>query len=642
MMDPRQALTDALVRPIAGGGGLEAEVRGEIMERLAHARPAAADDTPGEMLARLEARERRPVGQCRWAVALLALLALGLAWRCVATWTEVGRLGVSCPLPLPGRFVPLDERVGSHLDAATRAFLVANLTHGSPARVAEDFPPDPAAAAEHVAAHFYRRGVQAFEPGAILSHGRRVDPGNALWGLMEMQGRDEPRSWGSAGIPTTSLRRPEFRAVMALMREAAAEPEYRDWTVERTRERLALLPPVRTLADQVERRDFAIHQRSPFGKTPPALHPMWAAGARAMARDGDREGLRTWLVAWKRVFRVSMLDQPRDLAWGLPVARVIGELHRAARELGMDVEREEILRVRRALEVSGGQSEIVPRIVAQGAFALPREAMEQARRAELAVLERLVVTGAAAVFGLLALLAAFEGWRRPARVCTLAAGVMKCIHARDFLVIYLGAGLLPVAWLVGVTRFSPWSMRDAPAPAAEWLVAVVQVAAAATMALCLAVQVAKSRIGRRCGALALRSGPYWPGWVAAFWAAAMVPAAVWIRPGALPQAAWVGPLWAAMALPWLWLVWVAGAWFLRPVAAALDSAVAGRVLFPVMILVAATWGLALPLPLAIQERRAVARDPVGTVDAWGLLPPDAARHREIQAALRKAADWGDP
>ena len=102
MLEARQRLIDLATRPLAGNQAASDLAQGELMDRLAHGRPADIDDSLGVATRRLERKSAPPA----WRTALgfaaaLALLGAILSPLLRAAWQEMKELN-----PLYGFFSP--------------------------------------------------------------------------------------------------------------------------------------------------------------------------------------------------------------------------------------------------------------------------------------------------------------------------------------------------------------------------------------------------------------------------------------------------------------------------------------------------------------------------------------------------------
>jgi hypothetical protein len=635
MLEARQRLIDLATRPLAGNQAASDLAQGELMDRLAHARPADVDDSLGVATRRLERKSAPPA----WRIALgfaaaLALLGAILSPLLRAAWEEMKELN-----PLYRFFSPhyshlesWEQRITAGLDADQRLFLLAN-TNGVGQELqaawmkaaAKRLPEDPGEFEEFLTTAWTSRSggdlLYGRTNSELLEHGRRIDPGNGLWDLTvaEMKCRTALKGWPSVKF----LNRPDYESAWIGIGRAAASPRFESHIPERTLRRLEMLAPATDLASMVSRKEFASRQRSSALEIEPIA--LWLGRAAELESDGDREQLAQWFAAWENLTHrrlESGLIQPGGFN---RISAVAYRFVKPATSLGMTEEAARMDRWEKSVTtiatrpgaVSGGPRRHAS-IIATGSINLPASdaELEPGRRAEFAVADRFFALVVACLFTLLGLFAALESWRRPLEIRGLAGGLFPLLRPVDFAWL-AGLGLaLPFAWHVVIVRFTPLGCRDFALTEWDMIPSLAQAGGSFLFATCLLVQTARWRISRRAGFLALRPPGLGTGWLMAFVAALFVAVIGGVRELPKWQEEFLVYGSAVAGIPLLWLLWRGGAIAFGPRAASLGGVLTCRLLFP-FFLIAAGGLLALMPLLKIEERRWVARDTVGGTDPAG-------------------------
>lgn len=632
MLEPRQRFIDLATRPLAGNPADHALAQGELMDRLAHARPEDGDDLLEQATRRLEEKPPRPA----WRSVLgffgtLALAAALLLPVLHAAWQEMKELN---PLYY---LIPVDrdhhdeweERLTAGLDAEQRRFLILN-TNGIGRETQADWilqarkslPEDPAEFEELILA----LGSNSLVGDLVTGHGEKIDPGNAVWALSAAMQEGRTSLSGSAAPGYTRIgQRSGYERTWKLLGQTLSQPRLESHIPGRTARRLEMLPAVVDLRTMVNRQHFAARQRHLSDDS--GLVLTWVARAEELAKAGDREALKAWIASWEK-FTILQLQPGQSAFHGGGFAyrtpTIAKSLAAHANSLGLT---DESARMERWTKTSEA---ILTRIMSHSAsrryamtvsgsrefFIADDAEFEPGRRAEFALADRYFALLGACGFTLLAFFAALEVWRRPGEIRGMALGLSPLLQRADFGWL-AGLGIaVPLAWHVLVTRFTPLACRDFALTEWDMIPALSQAGGSVLLSACLLLQTARWRIARRGGFLALRPPVLWPGWAAAAVAALFVPSLGVVRYLTRWEEEFLLLGSTAAGLPLLWLLWRGGAIAFGPRAASLGGVLTCRLLFPAFLAMAGVLLTSMPL-LKSEERRWVARDAVGGTDPAG-------------------------
>jgi hypothetical protein len=651
--DSRDHFIELALRPLAGNPPAEDLARGELMERLNHARPAATDDSLESATQRLiSAGAPRRAGL--WAFLALLVSVAVLAAVAVASWRELVRLDVLYRiLPWhPDHSAAVEAELAKGRDADQQLFLFANCSvMGAEVReawrdrCAIALPDDPAWLEEYAAgARMEDRVVRE----KVLAQARRIDPGNGWWDLWEASlslGRsrfnylDSRPPGGRRGglhgpaLPPTAVTDEAFHEAVAWFERAASAPRLETRIPARTAERLALLGPAEDLAGLAERRFFAFCQQR-FHSNTSRWAELWLARARLLEQSNDRDGLQRWFGTVERLMGRLLTEVD---GWGpfeihsLLLTRHASQFRDILIAQGLNDEADRLSGwIRAAHKYQSGFSSRAAldqaiRKVATcddgfwcyggvSGFVTDAE-LEPGRRAEHAMADRMLALSAAILFGLFAVLAGIEGWRRPLPVRGLASGLWPMLRPADFAWVG-GLGIaLPALWHGAVTGGTPLGGRDLTIRVWEMKPLALQAAGSFLFASCLLVQSARWRLAKRGGFLGFRP-VLWPGWVMAAVAALFVPATGAVHYLPKWQEEYLNFGSAAAGLPLLWLLWRAFALILGPRGAALPGVLVCRMLVPAFLAAAAVLLAVTPL-LKREEVKWITRTTLGVPDPAG-------------------------
>lgn len=637
MLEARQRLIDLATRPLAGNQAASDLAQGELMDRLAHARPADGDDLLEDSTRRLEEKSARPA----WQTALGFAAALALSGAILfpvlrSAWQEVKELN-----PLYGFFrvhythsESWEQRITAGLDAEQRLFLLAN-TNGIGHELqtnwmkaaAKQLPEDPGEFEEFlngaIANSRYRASpgdpIHGRSTSELLDHAGTIDAGNGLWHLAmaEKESLAAVKGWPRPGHFRIT-HRPGYERAWQGIERAAGSPRLESHIPARTLRRLEMLAPATDLASMVSRKQFASRQRIVNPDSQLAL--LWVTRASELESDGDREQLAEWFKAWETLTlrRLQTGSLTNGTLLNMPqMAEISQQFSRFATSLGMTGEAARMDRWTKAVTAiavrpRGGGGPLRHATVAGPRIVYPASdaELEPGRRAEFAVADRFLALAAACLFTLLALFAALESWRRPREIRGLAGGLFPLLRPVDFAWL-AGLGLvIPLAWHVLITRFTPLGCREFGLIEWDMIPTLAQAGGSFLFATCMLVQTARWRIARRAGFLALRPPRLGTGWLMALVAALFVAVIGGVRELPKWQEEFLLYGSAVAGIPLLGLLWRGGAIAFGPRAASLGGVLICRLLFPLFLLAAGGLIAAMPF-MKMEERYWVARDTVG-------------------------------
>jgi len=645
MLEPRLRFMDLATRPLAEKGAAEDLARGEMMDRLAHASPAAGDDTLESATARLE--QHPPGGVWKKAatgfVAVL-LLCVVVTLAFASGYREMKRLngggGIFGRLD-PDALRGWEERLAKHVDAGQKMFLLGN-TQGLIDEEVNQWlqerflhPPDDPAEFEEIFIGSRRHGTSL--PDRYREHGKRIDPGNGLWALIDAASSASSFSSGSrsrSAHPPSSPPTPEYLKARDLLEEAVNSPRIETYGPRRTAERLRLLGPAEDLAGIAERSSFFIRQKR-WGVFGGNVGEIWHERARELASLNDIEGFRKWTASWDRLAMDSLRPSPDRSKAPYPTyviprtAKTFRQeavkLHLADVEARMQKWEDEIEAASRPAASAPGVDTRLRAGVFTGASyfsgignLVTLEELEPGLKTEHAVTDRFSALVGATLFAVLAVLAFLEGWRRALPVRGLGQGLLPLFRPIDYAWV-TGLGIvLPLLWYIVLMRFTPLGCRDLSFVLGDAIPLFGRLGAALLFSFCMLLQTARWRMAKRGGFIGLRPPALWPGWLVASLAALFIPATGLVRYWPALDEEYLACACAVLGVPLLWLLWRAGSLAFGPRNAALSGILLCRFLLPVLLLASAVLLGLMPL-LKLEEKKWVARDKCSGPDpsGWG-------------------------
>ncbi|WP_367870848.1 hypothetical protein [Luteolibacter sp. Populi] len=637
------------------------------MDRLAHARPAVGDDTLAEATARLQKVRFPKFGLL--AIGGLCLLAAVLVPVVKNAKLELVRLN-----PVHRSFRTtwgfeqrFEQRIAAGLDKEQRLFLLANTRVSEDAGVLRwlESPDDEAypELREEALAVLQEGHSKKLLPTLQLRAGQATD--NGLWPLLEARNwsRDSAGRMPGGGVLQVRIFKPgNFRKSVSLLEEAAAKPVIESELPAHTLRRLGMLGEIETIADQAEQRHFLQLQRNlaSFDQGRNRLQEIWVARGEELAKSRDKEGWKKWTQGWLRLSTTPVLwnDLNEALSELGNIGKTIECFRAQALALGLS---DEVARMDRLKKVSDSSAPpptgppplsvsgpvrypssiaaglVRPRTHAARPGTVPEEDFKAGRLAEHALADRLLALAAALLFGVMALLAMLEGWRRLPAQRGLAAGLVPLFRRVDFAWIGSLGILLPLAWHVVIVRFTPLGCRDYALLHWDLMLALQQAGGSSLFACCMLLQSARWRIAKRAGILGMRPARLWDGWIMAGIAACFVPVIGCVRYLTLRQEEFMVLGTAAAGFPLLWWVWRVIMAACQPQASSLGGVLVSRLLLP-LFTAAAALCLLLMIPLHAEEKRWVREDKLGGADPAGstLQAVDAAAFAKVRQDLQAA------
>jgi hypothetical protein len=634
MPEPRFHFIELALRNLQPGTPARELARGELMDRLAHAAPAAVDDTLEEATARLERRAPKPIQQAALVLGGLLVLLAALVPLWHDAYSELKQLNPHYGFLGHGarHQREMEERLSKGMNSEQRLFLFANTRSADIPELADwqqsferEMPSDPAWLEEAI--------LTSESPNPLLLEsldraGASLEPDNGFWNLLE-----------AIHSKRTS---PFF--------EAFTKPRIESHLPARTKRRLEMLGRPRTLAEQVERGSFIFRQRS---------WPDLEISKYIIARGGE-SGAENW-AAYMKIWEDSAFRLP---PWGNRYAELrrlseLGEvaaiLEGRARDTRQWADEERLKRVQKALRLlyafsPGPGSGATTSNFRREASSITRNNADQAapgtftaedftpgRLAEHALADRYMVYSASTILALFAVFAAFEGWRRLLPRRGLAAGLIRLFRPVDAAWVAALGVMLPFAWHIGVTRFTPLGCRHIGLMEWDMMPAMQQAGGSLAFGVCMLQQTLRWRLAKRMGVIGLRAPRLWVGWAIAAVAALFVPligiAGILTRhqePFLILGSAMLG-------IPLLWIIWRAGMTALQTQETAFEGILLSRLLVPAYTAAAAVLLLAV-VPLQKEERAWVARDTLGSpaTDGSLMLEMDARAIADVRSALRAA------
>lgn len=645
MTPEHERFAELATRPLEESPELREDARAEVLGRLAHG--------GGGDLASVTARLASSRLRSFWKPVCLAagaLLVLGLCahWQVKQALSEMRALQ---NLMSFGSYLDFEGRFREQLDEETRAFVFAGV--GSDQEAARNLQrqwelhPDQLGIYEELV-HRRIAAKQGLPPD-FAETWRRLEPDNGLWPFLEAMGKNG--EWKAKGPPAGET---FSQDALDLLRQSAAAPRFVRHLPELRNRRLAMLGPTETLAEETRLHLYSISalwmptSREQFE----AASTFSKAAQQAVAGKNAKE-LAALITSWERlagrlgVSGTSILEQMvAASSWhndGKVMLQASRDLHLREEEARLDDIQKQLADYRAAMGRPISDSRPLSSLAGLMVMGpvpditLDASAFEPGRRVEYAVVERMLGLAAAIVALLFFTGAAIESIRRGRRVNGLAAGLSPLFRPADILWI-AGLGIaLPALWYFGITRWTPFGLRDIGMSEYGPRPMLIQAGAALVFTLLMGVQTARWRVATRAGFLALKPARPWIGWTMAGIAAAVIPLAGGVRWISGNEERYLQAVAATGGLSLLWLLWEAGS----VVFASRDHALGGvllcqRVLAPFAMLTALL--LACRAPLLATERHWHALDEVTRADRQhgGLTKLESRVVERVRERFRKA------
>jgi hypothetical protein len=632
-------------RPLEGTPDLREEARAEVLGRLAHGGGGDLADATARLTSSGPRSHWTPV--CV-ATAALVVLVLWAAWLVKETLSEVRALQ---NLVSFGSNPDFEGRLQEQLDQEARDFVFAGVGNDREAiktlqRQWELHPDEPGIYEELI---HRRLAVEEGLPTGFSETWRRFDADNGMWLYLEAVGKRQ--EWKLSGAFAYT---PFSREALDLLVQSAAAPRFESYLPSLRNRRLAMLGETDTLAKETELLLYSISALwEPSVRRQRDAVLLFGKAATEAAAKNDAVELASLIRSWECL--VGRLGRNGTTLLGLIVPasswnddgkamlQACRDLHLTEEAARLDELQKEFADYRAAMgrPVSDTRPlSSLARVMAIGPVpdvTLDASAFEPGRRVEYAVVERMLGLAAAIVALLFFTGATIESIRRGRRVNGLAAGLSPLFQPADILWI-AGLGIvLPALWYFGITRWTPFGLRDigmseyAPSPM------LIQAGAALVFALLVGVQAARWRVAARAGFLALKPARPWIGWTMAGIAAAVIPLAGGVRWLSGNEVRYLQAVAATGGLSLLWLLWEAAS----VVFSSRDHALGGvllcrRMLVPFAMLAALL--LACWAPLLATERHWHALDEVTRADREhsGLTKLESRVVERVRERVRKA------
>ncbi len=546
-------------RPLEGREVARDEARGELMGRLSHQGvPLEMIDVSGPT-DRLEAAKRLPTPWRRGLVlgALLVMLA--------AFVVGVGRDG-----SLLARFIYVQEMGwrsasgGVTVDSNWDRFFFGWLDRRAPdlpisgrageiEMLRQTHPEDLAILQEAL----LRRSIEESE---FMTDGERarvarLDPGNALWPLLEMrwelykaQGYD-PAGGYFYGRSVTRDPKAEERA-WERFAEAARCDHYRAHGPDLARRQREACPEAETVLEDLLWSRLAQLPRS-AGQGMRGYYEADFAGAgqvgahfRVFSSPEDDEALLGFFEDWKMVWRLLITPEHPD---AMTVFGTVQQVENDARAFqsafagrGMAEAEKDAEKLIRELSSGGGRTPyhgsdpeggMRYQIHSRGAAGATPEELKPGRRADMAMFHRMLMWPLILIALIFILLCGFEACRRSLEVKGMAKGLLPLLTRRDHLQIGVAGLLVPWLYWWTVTRLTPIGISDKVFGDDEWvaLAWVLQIALGMVLGLVMLTQAVHWRWAQVGGFLGLAGHVPWLGRAVAWLVAAALPAVGLIR-----------------------------------------------------------------------------------------------------------------
>lgn len=508
-------------------------------------------------------------------------------------------------------------------------------------------PVNPAYLAQYAAGYY--RDNKRLSP-EILEAAERLDPDNGWFRGLDIAGRADglvtkkSKPYTPRGTPPTTpvwdvKDEAGLRNALAAIHEMAQKTKIVSYESDLLSERIPLLPQRRDVASQLPTITYLASQTSSviaFRK----LVDLLAAGAQQAASQGDVAGFRQIVSDWRAL--APILARDGNTMIDLLVAKVFFFATRnfrdAARDLGLvdeekrfaaiyDLGQKEKVDREAAGRSRGDGLEPLRGSVIQVLMApmLDRQVMNPppvtegelrpGRYAEFALIERVAIWGAWLVLGFCVCVSCGSRFSRNQVSRGLATRMVDLLRPSDWAWIGLGGILLPIAWYVFFTRFTPLSAREWSMRATSFMQFGGQFGFLILALVIFPGLLINWRLKRRGAAvLGMKRAASWPNWCAAGFVLAGVPifglVMLWPQLGlSLENLAMF-----ALCAAGIWLLVVAGLHLFGPSGQALRRATQARAVWPLWIVSMSILALFTLLDHA-EERHWIQRDTIFRMSA---------------------------
>lgn len=646
-MDSARRLIAAATRPLGDNHELRLHAEAELGQALAlHGAEEAA---LAEMTARMETMPAR----LRWlAAACLILALLGSAWLVLRPVRDYFQMIESMSqnwfgfpdirFKTPAHFTPHQQLLfGSYFDGEERSRALW-----------QSAPDNPAYLAEHIAS------AKVITP-ELRDAAARIDPRNGYFDLMAaargMDAAFEKKSAGK-GKPRTIVVKDQAKLdeCIAMVRSGLAKPEFRTYQKDLLAERMAAFPEADEDCMERFRRTFLM-----FGQVTSVLplrkvcDILDAAASQCAARKdaaGFQEITRLWETLAER-----MIENGGTLV-DMLVARVVmsgADFRYHAKELGLTDDADRFQKLYD--KANAMKARIQPPWEEQVAFKsdgilggtlpmLARQSSESRQPSETELkpmrlfvhsfLERIAMLPIWLLLLLLAGATTLAIRLRTRLARGLSTSMAKLLDGRDRALVFMIGVVVPLVWFAVWSRLTSLSAREFSPTYLTWIPTGGQFGSCLLTMLILPPVIASALLARRGKALGLRPRPTWPGWCAAAFALACVPAF-----GALvhfPENRIIYAVSSLAGFPLLWLIWEAFFFFFSGRLETLRRVTLARLTWPAWIFGALLVAL-LTLPLHQEEKMWVKHEQLFNIppDSIGATSYENEITEQIRADLRK-------
>lgn len=665
--DPTPDWLASVTRSFDDDPELQLAARQELAERAAAADP----DELGELGARFDAVDQGSPGKrafLHWLPLILAaLLILGIGVPTTIYYRSVSQFIRSMQGPASGKFDPM-ARAASSLTPEDRLFIFGDQTKPTPAlahkALWETQPANPALYADYLA---YCDPL----PGDLLETAGRIDPDNGWFHLVaagelgkeavDKMKRPTPPEGGERPIagPWDIKDQAKFRQALDLIAEAATKPRIEYYGIQVLKERLERFPPEKDFVSRIPRLVIAASANSKDVFTLLGTARVLSAQAYLLGEAGDREAIAAHVQLGELHCQRLCHQEGNLLSELINVATCItvyGHLIDACEKAGLEDEAarlrpklDAIRQIRNPGKAWDGEEamrfkkhgELLSSMAAAsvGSLGIPPptvEDMNPGRFMNYSLMERAFLWANAVQFLILAVLAAVLARFRGKLAARLGSRFSQLPGPVDWLWIVGLGTVLPLAWLLAITRLTPLGCRDWSLVFFSYQPFSAQYTTTGYLIIFATLCAVRWRLGKHAGALGFQARR--PRWnllpVAA--CALGIPLAGCMRfgPDLIPLYVAAGLLAACS----LWTLWLAGrALFGRPIHSPYRAAVLAM-LAPSFAIATIVFVAFVPFT-HLAERHWIARDEIGRTSpenfGMGRLEADAVRlvQAKLQATL---------
>lgn len=405
---------------------------------------------------------------------------------------------------------------------------------------------NPAFLAEYALASSWEHETVSAE---ILEAAERIDSDNgwfralaASWAAVGAVFRNSSTISASGPRPSPVWEindRARLDAALAAIHEIAGQPRFTAYREEIEGERVALLPPLRDSASQIQRVDYVLMQDS---ETPRLriLTDMISAGAQVAAAENDEAGFRRIVADWRAMAEKmigmcgSMVDCLVTKIW---IVGPLGNFRDAALSFGMTEEAAAFSALKDRTDKeneslrkgSPEQDEMEARFHNRGSYLaaqwLPMTArrlpipppltdadLRPGRYSDHALVARAMTWAGWGILGICAGAAGLSRFVRNRLARRLADRMWRLLRPVDWAWIIGGGVVLPLVWYFLAIRLTPLSSWEWSVDATNFVGPGAQFGFTVLAMIFLPVSIASSRLAKRGAALGLMPRFPWMLW----------------------------------------------------------------------------------------------------------------------------------